>query len=333
MNIHTQERAVFDWFLDLAPLWPDAHAFLASLGAWQNHIQDKSRYKDAPFYRSIVAQLPTPRKVRVSDGRAGFWLDVEMDASEFKKTHALLARLMPWRKGPFGIKGKGEIFIDTEWRSDLKWERISRHLNLAGKRVLDVGGGSGYHAFCMARSGADAIVADPSPLFYHQFLAINHFARRALGSSVHYLPVPLDALPASHGFDVVFCMGVLYHRISPFDTLSELKDQLAPSGTLVLETLVIEGDAQAVLVPNGRYAMMNNVYFLPSVAALTLWLQKAGFVDVVCVDVSITQTSEQRATDWMRYHSLKDFLHPDNPTKTLEGYPRPMRAMLMARRP
>ncbi|PMC22346.1 tRNA 5-methoxyuridine(34)/uridine 5-oxyacetic acid(34) synthase CmoB, partial [Klebsiella aerogenes] len=44
-------------------------------------------------------------------------------------------------------------------------------------------------------------------------------------------------------------MGVLYHRRSPLDHLWQLKDQLAPGGELVLETLVIEGDENTVLVP------------------------------------------------------------------------------------
>lgn len=37
---------------------------------------------------------------------------------------------MPWRKGPFSLYG---VEIDTEWRSDLKWDRVLPHLSpLAG---------------------------------------------------------------------------------------------------------------------------------------------------------------------------------------------------------
>ena len=93
---------------------------------------------------------------------------------------------------------------------------------------------------------------------------------------------------------------------------------------------MVEGDKNTVLVPHDRYAKMNNVYFLPSVAALTGWLEKVGFSDVKCVDIDITSTEEQRATDWMTYQSLKDFLDPNDPTKTIEGYPAPMRATLIA---
>lgn len=63
-------------------------------------------------------------------------------------------------------------------------------------------------------------------------------------------------------------MGVLYHRRSPLEHLWQLKDQLVQDGELVLETLVVEGDENTVLVPGDRYAQMRNVYFIPSALAL-----------------------------------------------------------------
>ena len=77
---------------------------------------------------------------------------------------------------------------------------------------------------------------------------------------------------------------------------------------------------------------MNNVYFLPSVEALTGWLEKAGFGEVRCVDVAVTSTEEQRKTEWMTYHSLADFLDPTDGSKTIEGYPAPKRATLIAKK-
>ena len=71
-------------------------------------------------------------------------------------------------------------------------------------------------------------------------------------------------------------MGVLYHRRSPIDHLTDLRDTLVSGGELVLETLVVEGDEQTVFVPPGRYARMGNVWFLPSPEALKLWLSKSG---------------------------------------------------------
>jgi tRNA (mo5U34)-methyltransferase len=125
-------------------------------------------------------------------------------------------------------------------------------------------------------------------------------------------------------------MGVLYHRKSPLDHLSQLRAQLVNGGELVLETLVVDGDENTVLVPMDRYAKMKNVYFIPSVAALIHWLQKTGFKNVRCVDVAVTSLEEQRKTDWLENESLIDFLDPNDHSKTIEGYPAPKRAVILA---
>ncbi|MGL5242375.1 MAG: DUF1698 domain-containing protein, partial [Kluyvera ascorbata] len=82
-----------------------------------------------------------------------------------------------------------------------------------------------------------------------------------------------------------------------------------------------------------RYAQMRNVYFIPSAPALKNWLETCGFVDVRIVDMNVTSTEEQRRTEWMVTESLADFLDPNDPTKTIEGYPAPLRAVLIARKP
>jgi tRNA (mo5U34)-methyltransferase len=147
------------------------------------------------------------------------------------------------------------------------------------------------------------------------------------------LPLGIEQLPELAAFDTVFSMGVLYHRRSPLDHLYQLKNQLVSEGELVLETLVVPGDRHQVLVPGDRYAQMRNVYFIPSAEALKCWLEKCGFVDVSIADICPTSTEEQRRTDWMTSESLAEFLDPQDPTKTIEGYPAPIRAVLIAKKP
>ncbi|ELQ5994516.1 tRNA 5-methoxyuridine(34)/uridine 5-oxyacetic acid(34) synthase CmoB [Cronobacter dublinensis] len=262
---------------------------------------------------SVSAQSDTP----LSDGQR-------------KRIEQLLRTLMPWRKGPFSLYG---IDIDTEWRSDLKWDRVLPHIKpLAGRTILDVGCGSGYHLWRMVGAGAQlAVGIDPTQLFLCQFEAV----RKLLGGDnrAHVLPLGIEQMPALNAFDTVFSMGVLYHRRSPLEHLWQLKDQLVNEGELVLETLVVEGDENTVLVPGERYAQMRNVYFIPSAPALKNWLEKCGFVDVRIADYSVTTVEEQRRTAWMQTESLADFLDPQDATKTREGYPAPLRAVLVARKP
>jgi len=242
----------------------------------------------------------------------------------------LLRNLMPWRKGPYSLYG---VHIDTEWRSDWKWQRVLPHISpLAGRTILDVGCGSGYHMWRMIGAGAHlAVGIDPMQLFLCQFEAV----RKLLGNDqrAHLLPLGIEQLPELKAFDTVFSMGVLYHRRSPLDHLLQLKNQLVSGGELVLETLVIAGGDREVLVPGERYAQMRNVYFIPSTGALQNWLEKCGFVDVQVVDYSATSTKEQRRTDWMTSESLAEFLDPGDNNKTREGYPAPLRAVLVGRKP
>ena len=88
-----------------------------------------------------------------------------------------------------------------------------------------------------------------------------------------------------------------------------------------------------MLVPGDRYAQMRNVYFIPSAEALKCWLEKCGFVDVKIADMCVTSLDEQRRTDWMTSESLAEFLDPNDRSKTIEGYPAPLRAVLTAKNP
>ncbi len=282
---------------------------------WSNAVEflpEMTPYK-LDLLHSVTAESETP----LSEG-------------QMLRLDKLMRNLMPWRKGPFSLYG---MHIDTEWHSDWKWDRVLPHLSdLTGRTILDVGCGSGYHLWRMIGAGAHlAVGIDPMQLFLCQFEAV----RKLLGNDqrAHLLPLGIEQLPALAAFDTVFSMGVLYHRRSPLEHLWQLKDQLVSGGELVLETLVIEGDENAVLVPGNRYAQMRNVYFIPSALALKNWLAKCGFVDIRIADVCVTTTEEQRRTEWMTTESLAEFLDPDDRTKTIEGYPAPIRAVLIATKP
>jgi tRNA (mo5U34)-methyltransferase len=225
----------------------------------------------------------------------------------------------------------GGVEIDTEWRSDWKWDRLRKEItSLKDRTVLDIGCGNGYYLWRMLGEGAKlAVGVDPFLLFVMQFWATKHFTPNNLPAWV--LPMGWEDLPPELPyFDTVFSMGVLYHRRIPHQFLEQLQNYAKPGGELVLETLVIEGGEGDVLVPEGRYAKMRNVWYIPSVPTLEAALRNAGWQNVRCIDVTTTTNEEQRSTEWMTFESLKDFLDPNDHSKTIEGYPAPRRAILLA---
>lgn len=289
---------------------------------------DPARWGDLPDWQAVLAGLPTmtPSSVelrnRVCIGSAD-----DCPPAQQQQLRDLLLQLHPWRKGPVELFG---VSIDTEWRSDWKWERLQGYLApLENRLVLDVGCGNGYHCWRMYGAGAQRVIGiDPSPRYVHQFYALKHFIGPL---PVDVLPVGVEAIPEDlRGFDTVFSMGVLYHRRSPMDHLIQLRDCLRGGGQLVLETLVIDGDDGHCLVPEGRYGKMRNVWFIPSPPTLLNWMRKCGLHNPRVVDVTATTVAEQRSTAWMTFDSLQTFLDPVDPSRTIEGHPAPQRAVIIA---
>ena len=305
-------------------------------GEWARALQKKteeslSSERHGKLAEWIQALKSLPSIDNASLNAAKNAVAIEGDLPESSKTamEASLRALHPWRKGPFDFFG---LAIDTEWRSCLKWDRLAPHLELRNRMVLDVGCGNGYYGWRMLHSGARLVLGlDPFLLFLMQFEAVRKYAGP---NCTHYvLPLTDADLPERLNlFDVTLSMGVLYHRTSPIDHLRSLWESLAPGGQLVLETIVIESSRQEVLVPEDRYAKMRNVWFIPSVPMLQLWLRRCGFKDIQVIDVARTTFEEQRRTDWMTFESLADFLDPNDSMRTIEGYPAPVRAMILARK-
>ncbi|AVJ55407.1 tRNA 5-methoxyuridine(34)/uridine 5-oxyacetic acid(34) synthase CmoB [Idiomarina sp. OT37-5b] len=324
-----------DWFnASLARLIDSPHAaWLETLPAQLRQFTDKP-HGDFRKWQRVLKQLPSLSIERDDDVSLGDTVTVgraqQATDSQRAQLRGLLMQLCPWRKGPFELFGMN---IDTEWRSDWKWQRVAPHINsLQGKQVLDVGCGSGYHLWRMLEAGAaDVWGVDPGELFLTQFQAIKKYMPTALAKRAHFFPVGIEQMPQLNSFDTVFSMGVLYHRRSPLEFLQQLKGLLKPGGQLVLETIVVEGDETTVMMPGERYAQMRNVWFLPSAKALAVWMQRLGFTDIEVVDHNTTSLQEQRATDWMRGESLADFLDPNDHKMTIEGYKAPIRAILTAR--
>jgi len=244
-------------------------------------------------------------------------LEGEFD-TEFMRQNAKM--LMPWRKGPFAF---GELFVDTEWRSNIKYNLLRPHFNLKDKRVADIGCNNGYYMFRMLEDAPAKLVGfDPSPLYKTQFDFINAYVR----SEIVYELLGVEHVEFyEEKFDVIFCLGVLYHRSDPVAMLKQLYKGLDKKGEVILDTFYIEGEEEMALCPESSYSKIPNIYFVPTIKALKNWCLRAGFDSFEVLETSVTQPDEQRKTEWIEGQSLEDFLDPNDVTKTVEGYPAPAR--------
>jgi tRNA (mo5U34)-methyltransferase len=310
----------------------------AKLGDWRQQLENQiaeqlasERHGKMPMWQQALNALPqiTPSHIELKES-VTIGRDADLGDWDREALKNLIKTFHPWRKGPYHLF---DIHLDTEWRSDWKWDRVVPHISpLRGRKVLDVGGGNGYHGWRMLGEGAELVLGiDPTLVFTMQYQLMQHF----IDTDKHFVvPIGIEHMPDNLAwFDTVFSMGVLYHRKSPLSHLLELRSCLKPGGELVLETLVIDGELGMTLMPEERYAKMRNVWFIPSVDTMLLWLQRCGFKNARCVDVDVTSLQEQRQTEWMTFESLADFLDPEDSSKTIEGYPAPKRAVFIADAP
>ncbi|MFC1485211.1 tRNA 5-methoxyuridine(34)/uridine 5-oxyacetic acid(34) synthase CmoB [bacterium] len=288
------------------------------------------KFGDLPQWNKIYQSLPEikPSIINLNKSCITIGNENDIDLETKKNIKNLLKKFHPWRKGPFNLFG---IHIDTEWRSDWKWDRLKTHISpLKNKIVLDTGCGNGYHCFRMKGEGAKIVVGiDPYMRFVYQFYSIQKYVQ---DPTIAVFPIKSEQIPNNlQAFDTIFSMGLLYHRRSPMNHLIKLKSLLKPKGELILETIIIDGDDNTMLVPQQTYAKMPNVWFIPSISMAKIMLKKCGFSVIKCIDVTKTTIAEQRRTKWMKFESLENYLDPDDPNKTIEGYPAPQRAIFIAK--
>ena len=270
--------------------------------------------------------IPDDVKIKLDD-----WLTIGDDKTLSEDQIGIIKesakKLIPWRKGPFDICG---MKLDSEWQSNLKYNLLRPHFNLENKLVADVGCNNGYYMFRMLEDKPKKLVGfDPSAIFKTQFDFINHFIK----SDIKYELLGVEHLEHYETkFDFIFMLGVLYHRSDPIASLKSLNRALNKNGEIIVDSFMIDGEEEVCLVPKDRYAMIPNIYFIPTVNCFKNWLNRAGFVDIEVIEITTTDYKEQRVTPWTFGMSLDDFRDSEDPTKTIEGYPAPKRVYLIAKK-
>jgi tRNA (mo5U34)-methyltransferase len=251
----------------------------------------------------------------------------ELSEDDYSKVYRAMRDFMPWRKGPFEVFG---INIDAEWRSERKWNRVIPELpDLDGKIVADIGCNNGYYMFRMSHYKPRLVLGfEPYLQHYYAFQTLNGFAGTE-SLKVELLGVEHISL-FENCFDVVFLMGILYHRSSPVDVLRDIRMAMRPGGVLIVESQGIPGVEPQALFPEQRYAKVPGTYFVPTGTCLANWLSRAGFSDVRIFYSHPMSPKEQRRTDWMVFESYQDFIDSSDPNLTIEGYPAPIRIFAKA---
>lgn len=244
--------------------------------------------------------------------------------------------LYPWRKGPFEILGHR---VDASWKSDLKWDRILELLkkidcSLEDKWIADVGANNGYYMFRMLEHNPAGVLGiDPVGVMAAQFEFLKSLhPHPALG----FVRAGFEHLENHKNyFDIIFNMGILYHHTDPVQILRLSLEALKGGGLLILETMGIpgeEGDGNhppLCLFPEGKYAGANGIWFLPDPAATVAMLKRAGFSNIQLHNVH-TYEEEMQFSNFSNMPDLKSFLDPEDPSRTVEGYPAPVRILVSA---
>ncbi|ANV98399.1 tRNA 5-methoxyuridine(34) synthase CmoB [Helicobacter enhydrae] len=297
---------------------------LQTLREAQSHKLQASNI--APLIKQI-ASLPNLQAQIHFDESIHLSFPSPLTPEQHKQIYDCAMMLKPWRKGPFQID---TLLIDSEWQSFIKYNIIAPHIKPADKDIADIGCNNGYYLFALLPHSPKSLTGfDPYPLFKCQFDFINHFAQT---------PINYELLGIEHlglfpkQFDLILCMGVLYHRTDPIASLKLLKRALREGGEIILDTLIFDSQESIALCPQTSYAKMSNAYFIPSPSALESWCERAGFESVERLAFKSTDFIEQRKTEWIDTMSLQDFLNPCDTSLTIEGYPAPIRGYFKLKR-
>jgi tRNA (mo5U34)-methyltransferase len=308
----------------------------ADLDGLREVLEQKNAWIQQPKKGFLRYRTPFAAISHIQSADCDFSQDVvrigrahEISTNDQVLVKEMLHGFMPWRKGPFSIF---DVDIDSEWRSERKWDRILPELpDLENKIVADIGCNNGYYMFRMVPHKPKFVLGfEPYVHHYYTFRTLNSFARQdnlqieLLG--IEHLPLFPDC------FDVLFCLGILYHRPSPIDSLRDILTALKPGGSVIIESQVIPGEDSMALFPEKTYAKVPGTWFVPTPSCLHNWLTRCGFKDIQQFCLHPMSNQEQRKTKWMSFESYDDFIDPRDPAKTVEGYPAPWRIFFKARK-
>jgi len=193
-----------------------------------------------------------------------------VDELEIQKFEALASR---WWDPNSEFKPLHEI-------NPLRMNYISQAINLAGKRVLDIGCGGGILSEAMAHHGAQVTAIDMADAS----LAVAKLHQLESGLEIDYRKVAAEEFAAEQAgqFDVVTCLEMLEHVPSPASIVQACERLVKPGGLIFLSTInrnpksylfaIVGAEYVLNLLPRGTHDY--DKFIKPS--ELAGWCRQAG---------------------------------------------------------
>jgi len=207
----------------------------------------------------------------------------EPDVGEY---HDTMVAFLEWIWGRDFMAPGGEGNVD----------KLVASIDLAGKRVLDIGCGIGGPAFVLARKyGAHVTGIDLEPQLIER--ATRRAAELGLSRKTEFHTVTLGPLDfPDESFDVVFTSGALTQTEDKAGIVAECYRVLKPGGILTCYDW-LKSDAELSDDMRHFIQMEGLTYNLITLAELGSYLVEGGFEDVTMED----------ASDWYRRESRCEY--------------------------
>lgn len=103
--------------------------------------------------------------------------------------------------------------------------------DVAGKKILDLGCGTGRHAILLAKAGARVTGAD----FSDEMLKVAR--SNGAGLEITFINAELEAVPLEDQFDLVLCSLVLSHVPDLLPAMKEMARLTRPGGRIIITDL------------------------------------------------------------------------------------------------
>jgi len=148
-----------------------------------------------------------------------------IDAAEVAKFDALASRW--WDP-------EGE-FRPLHQINPLRLDWIRGHVDLEGRKVIDIGCGGGILAESMATAGADVTGVDMA----EGPLAVARLHQHESGAEVEYRQATAEEMAAEQAgrYDVVTCLEMLEHVPDPSAVIRACRDLVRPGGYVAFSTI------------------------------------------------------------------------------------------------